>query len=580
LQKLFDQWERFRLAMARVDAIPQMGLMGIFTGAISASVIIAFRLMIESIQSLLLPDGNAENYEGLSTTWQFLMPVIGALLIAAIWRFVKSETRSVGVVHVLERVAYNQSFLPLKNCLLQFVGAAIAIISGQSVGREGPGVHLGAASGSLLGQYLQLPNNTLRVLVACGVAAAIAASFNTPIAGVIFAMEVIVMEYSAAGFTPIILSAVTATVMTRAVFGDAPAFPVPHQFNAMALLELPGLVAMALFIGAMAAYFNHLLVATTKFSARYSLSLRLSLAGVVTGVVAMFQPGIMGIGYDSVAACLNGHSGLVVLLLLFFAKWAVTAVTIGLGMPAGLIGPTFVMGASAGAASAIVLSAFSPFSVQETSYYAMLGMAAMMAAVLQAPLAALMALLELTLTAHVILPGMLAVVVASMSARHVFSSDGVFRLLLQARGLDYSHNPVTQSLRRAGVLSVVDREFIQLASDADRAAIESALQKQPQWLLYWDEENTQFSCFRAAAAAVALMSDEEADVELKSMPAERLACVTIGHKATLQEALDKLLENSCELVCVTRQRKKLNSPETRVLGLVSRSMIEAYYQYP
>jgi len=580
LEKLAEQWERFRLAMARVDAIPQMGLVGIFTGLFTALVIIAFRLIIEAIQSWLLPDGAVENYEGLPVYYRLAFPVVGALIIAGIWRLVSQESRAVGVVHVLERVAYNQAFLPAKNFLMQFVGAAIAIISGQSVGREGPGIHLGAASGSLLGQYLQLPNNTLRVLVACGVAAAIAASFNTPIAGVIFAMEVIVLEYSAAGFTPIILSAVTATVVTRAVFGDVPAFPVPHQFNAMSLLELPGLVAMSLLIGATAAYFNHLLIATTKLSASYSLTWRLTGAGLITGAVAIFQPGIMGIGYDSVTSCLNGEMGLLALMLLFVAKWAVTACTIGLGMPAGLIGPTFVMGASLGAAAAIILAAFSPFSVQEAGYYSMLGMAAMMAAVLQAPLAALMALLELTLTTHIILPGMLAVVVASMSARHLFSSDGVFRLLLQARGLDYAHHPVTQSLRRAGVLSVIDRAFVQLPADADQDQIKEALQKKPQWIIYWDDENNQFSCLRAAAAAVVVMKEDGGAVSLKTMPAERKPCVIVGHKATLQEALDKMLESDSELVCVIRQRKKQALSDTRVLGVVTKSMIDAYYQYP
>jgi len=579
-EQLSEHWERFRLAMARVDAIPQMGLVGIFTGALSALVIIAFRLMVESVQSRMLPAGQAENYEGLSAFYRLALPLLGALIIALLWRLVSQESRAVGVVHVLERVAYNQAFLPVKNFLMQFFGAAIAIISGQSVGREGPGVHLGAASGSLLGQYLQLPNNTLRVLVACGVAAAIAASFNTPIAGVIFAMEVIVLEYSAAGFTPIILSAVTATVLTRNVFGDAPAFSVPHQFSAMSLLELPGLVAMSLLIGAAAAYFNHLLISTTKHSSSYPLTLRLALAGLITGIVAIFQPGIMGIGYDSVTACLNGELGLLALLLLFVAKWAVTAFSIGLGMPAGLIGPTFVMGASIGAAAAIVLAAFSPFSIQEAGYYSMLGMAAMMAAVLQAPLAALMALLELTLTAHIILPGMLAVVVASMSARHLFSSDGVFRLLLQARGLDYAHHPVTQSLRREGVLSVIDRGFVQLSADADQNQLQEALQKKPQWLIYWDEENKQFSTLRAAAAAVILMREDSGEVTLKSMPAERVACAIVGHKATLQEALDKMLESACDMVCVLRQRKKQTTSDMRVLGLVTKSMIDAYYRYP
>jgi len=172
------------------------------------------------------------------------------------------------------------------------------------------------------------------------------------------------------------------------------------------------------------------------------------------------------------------------------------------------------------------------------------------------------------------------VVVASMSARHLFSSDGVFRLLLQARGLDYAQHPATQTLRREGVLSVIDREYAQLPDDADEQQIEAALQKKPQWVIYWDEESKQFFALRAAAAAAILMREDDSEILLKSVPAERRACVIVGHKATLQEALDKMLESGCDLVCVIRQRKRQNDNEMRVLGVVSRSMIDAYYRYP
>jgi CIC family chloride channel protein len=163
-----------------------------------------------------------------------------------------------GVIHVMERLAYQEGYLPAKQAMMQFIGGAIAIISGHSVGREGPSIHLGSAAASLLGQWLRLPNNSIRTLVACGASAAIAASFNAPLAGVIFAMEVVKMEYTISGFTPVILAAVSATVLNRLVFESLPTFVVPelvlHSF-----WELGVIVGMGIGIGALAAGFTSLL---------------------------------------------------------------------------------------------------------------------------------------------------------------------------------------------------------------------------------------------------------------------------------------------------------------------------------
>ena len=167
--------DRFRLRLAGVDAVPQLALMGVATGLVTGIVIILFRFLIETSQSWFLPDANAENYEDLPSVIHFGLPLLGAVCIALIWLKFDEKDREVGIVHVLERLAYHQAYLPVKNFILQFVGGAICIVSGFSVGREGPGVHLGAASASLLGQFLTLPNNALRVLVACGAAASIAA---------------------------------------------------------------------------------------------------------------------------------------------------------------------------------------------------------------------------------------------------------------------------------------------------------------------------------------------------------------------------------------------------------------------
>ena len=207
--------DKLRLRLASVDAL-SLSALGLASGLLAGAVILVFRKTIESAQAAFLPGGGVENYEALGWEYRLALPIGGGLLLGLLWQLIAPKHRAVGVTHVMERLAYHQGYLPWRNALMQFVGAAASIIAGHSVGREGPGIHLGAASGSLLGQGLTLPNNAIRNLVACGTAAAIAASFNTPIAGVVFAMEVVMMEFTLAGFAPVILAAVSATMLTRA----------------------------------------------------------------------------------------------------------------------------------------------------------------------------------------------------------------------------------------------------------------------------------------------------------------------------------------------------------------------------
>ena len=209
-----ERLERLRIHLGRPDALLQLALLGLVSGLLAGLVIVAFRLAVEGMQSLMLPGGNAENFEQLELWQRLILPLLGGLAIGWIFLLWGKGNQMLGVARVMERMAYHQGYLNLRGFFLQFVGASIAIFSGHSVGREGPHIFLGAASGSLLGQYLALPNNSIRTLVGCGTAAGISASFNTPLAGVIFALEVVMMEYTLSSFIPVILAAVGANAVS------------------------------------------------------------------------------------------------------------------------------------------------------------------------------------------------------------------------------------------------------------------------------------------------------------------------------------------------------------------------------
>jgi H+/Cl- antiporter ClcA len=218
--------QRLRHYFALGDLQLKLYILATLTGILAGAVIIAFRLLIEQSQVALLPSGQMDDFASLSWYWILLMPILGGLLVGLLFNDLDAKQRSIGVIHVIERLAYHQGRFPVANAIRQFIGSIIALASGHSVGREGPSVHLGATSGSFIAMHLDLPNNGVRLLVASGAAAAIAASFNTPIAGVIFAMEVIMMEYHIATFIPIILASLSGAVLSRLAFGESPFFGV------------------------------------------------------------------------------------------------------------------------------------------------------------------------------------------------------------------------------------------------------------------------------------------------------------------------------------------------------------------
>jgi len=249
----------------------------------------------------------------------------------------EQRVRMAGGYDGLLQLTYHQGYLPVKNALVQFIGAVIALASGQSMGREGPGIHLGATSGSALGRALQVPNNSTRTLVGCGVAAAISAGFNTPLAGIIFAMEVVMMEYTIIGFTPVIISAVSATTLCRIVFGDSPAFEVP-PFEWTSMGELPYVALLGVIIGCLSAFFTHSTLFMSSLLNDRPIWLRTGLAGLIVGLIAIVAPEVMGVGYDTVNLVLLGQISFSTLAIILVAKSLATACAAGLGIPGGLIG--------------------------------------------------------------------------------------------------------------------------------------------------------------------------------------------------------------------------------------------------
>ena len=564
----------FRYRLAHAEALPQLSLLGLICGFLTAVVAILFRLSFEAPLSALLPGGN-ESFEQLSVELRFLLPVAGALILGLILHFCRPESRSVGVGHLIDRMQHHQSQLPAKNALLEFFGSSIAILSGNSVGREGPAVHLGAASSSLFGQWLQLPNNSLRVLVSCGIAAAIAASFNTPLAGVIFAMEVVLMEYTIAGFIPVIIAAVTGALVFRAVFGDQQAFSLP-AIEMGSLWEIPFLILCGLVIGLLAAVLLNLSRYCSRFHDKPVL-LRVLTAGLLTGSVATVVPQVMGVGYDTLEQAMLGQLGFWLLAAIVISKLFLSTASVALGMPGGLIGPTLVIGACLGGWLGMIGGMIYPEQASSSGFYATVGLGAMMSAALNAPLAALMVLLELTYKPNLLLPGMLVIVTATLTTRIVSKLPGLFSI-----GRDRSHytSPLFQTLSRAGVTSLMNRDFARHSRQMTPTQASLILDNKPKWIVI-EDIGEQKHILRPADLARFLESekkqptDPDASFDLLEIPAERWRLHPIHTRATLQEALLLMKQKNGRAVYVGQPASPLSS---EVAGIITREDIDNYYQ--
>lgn len=547
-----------------------LALLGLLSGLLVGVLIVLFRLYIETGQALILPAGDPENYEALSLPFRIMLSTGGGLMLGLVFFLFARKTIRIGVIHVLERLNYHEGHLPFRNAAFQFIAGGISIISGHSVGREGPSVHLGAAASSLLGQKLRLPNNSIRTLVACGSAAAIASSFNTPLAGVIFSMEVIMLEYSISGFIPVILAAVSATAITRMVFEAQPVIFVP-ALEIGSFWELPFIVLMGIVIGSFAALFIYLTKRLTQYGKRIHILLRLSLAGLLVGLLACLAPEIMGIGYDTVDKAILADIGIVLLLWIALVKLVATSLCVGFSLPAGLIGPSLFIGAMIGGAVGQLMEQI-PVTSSHPGLYAMLGMGAMMGATLQAPLAALIALLELTGNQNIIFPGMLAIVSANLATRELFGQGSIYRSQMQEIGLDYRNDPFAQSLRKLGVASVMNDSFVIVRSEIKRERAEHIISQKPQWLVVITDNGHVL--LPATDLARFLEESADEDISLLEIPAQRLELAPIRQQATLQQAYVQLQQTEAEALYVIRP---LGASADRIYGIVTQQDIERGY---
>jgi len=452
-------------------------------GGASAYAAIAFRWAISLIQAVAFGDGG-ENLASIAAAlpwWHVLAaPALGGLIVGALVRWGMREQRPLAVADVIEATALHGGRMSLMSGLrAAFVNAASLGVGG-SAGREGPVVHLGAAVAAWAAQRMRLSGSMSNTLLGCGVAAAVAASFNAPIAGAFFALEVVVGHYALSAFAPIVIASVVGTLISRAHFGNFPAFIVPAheivswwEFGVFALLGVASAAAAILFMRGI------FLVQDQAVRLPVPRWLHPALGGLAVGAIAVAFPQVLGVGYEATDAALKGEYALALLLMLLAAKLVATALTLGMGFGGGVFSPSLMIGALLGGVFGLVAAmGASPDTVSGVGAYAMVGMGAVAGAVLGAPISTILIIFELTADYRMTIAVMVAVVVASVIIQQIFGRS-FFHLQLNRRGVRLTRGLETGLVRGRSIRNMIDTACVKVEPGTTLPRLRRALLQAP-----------------------------------------------------------------------------------------------------
>ncbi len=445
---------------------PALWLLGVLTGAISAYAAIAFILSLHGISLLMFGANHDALVSGAANIpfWQVLLvPTAGGLLVAGLLWLGQTRNwlprgQASAVADVMEARAARQGRIELPNGLLSASIAAISLGTGGSAGREGPVVHLGAAIASFIARRLGLPARSARILLACGAAAAVAASFNAPVAGALFAFEIVLGHYALRSIAPVAIASVTGALISRLHLGASPAFAMP-ALSPASIWDLPGVVGLGLAAAVLASAFIltsiHLprLIAQQSERIGWPLWALPPIGGLCIGALALIAPEILGVGYEATAAALGGSYGILTLLMLVVLKLLAVGITLGFRFGGGVFSPSLYLGAMLGAAFGGLL-AMTGAETAGIPFYAVVGMGAVAGAALGAPLSTTLIVFELTASYEASVAVLIAVSLATVLSQSL-AGGSIFHLQVLRRGYDLSRGQARVLLQTIRVRDIM-----------------------------------------------------------------------------------------------------------------------------
>jgi chloride channel protein, CIC family len=469
-EPIVERLQRFLGRLSASEATTGLAL-AIFVGVAAGLGAVAFRWMIRGFQWLFFKEG-AEAFSFMGDYYVIILPVIGGLLVGPLIYFLAREAKGEGPPEVMKAVAIGGGRIRARVAAVKTVVSSICIGSGGSVGREGPIVQIGSSVGSAIGQWLRLPDEWLKTLVLCGAAGGIAATFNAPVGGVFFALEVLSRRLTTRRLFNVMISAIAAQYIAWMFLGTHPSFTI-EAYTLGSYWEIVPYIILGILAGLLAVGFIRFFFRVEDFfsGVRSPAYLKPALGGIAIGVMGYYYSGIFGVGYGgsygpsglfvssgSMDAMLAGQIGLSVLIALLFLKMIATSITLGSGGSGGIFAPSLFIGAALGGVFAMLAAKLFPDIISSSGAYSLVGMGAFFAAVVNGPITAIVLLVEMTRDIQLVLPLMTAVVAATLTAR-AFTRDSIYTLRLRRSGVDIHQEEVVPLMKTITVADAMTTDF-------------------------------------------------------------------------------------------------------------------------
>ena len=457
----------------------QFWFIALLVGIAASFAAIGFRFGIETFQAWLYQTDDVAHLRSdaarLDWWWILLIPMAGGLAVGVILNKFTDDGRVRSVADVIEGAALYDGRVEWRKGLVSSLASFITLSTGGSTGREGPVVHLAAIVSTYVSRLIRADGITGRDLMGCAVAAAVSASFNAPIAGALFALEVVLRHFAVHAFAPIVIASVAGTVINRSVYGDVTEFLIPNQNILAFYVELPAFLILGLLCGLIAVVLMRAIfwadTMGTALQTRWRIPryLRPMIAGTLLGGLAIFYPHIIGVGYETTSDALTGRLVMHEAIVFVFIKIVAVAITMAGRMGGGVFSPSLMVGAMTGLAFGIVATGIFPDVSGEGTLYALAGMGAVTAAVLGAPISTTLIVFELTGDWQTGIAVMVSVSLSSALASKLVHRS-FFLTQLERRGVHLAAGPQAYLLGTFKVASVMRTADHPKAADPETCA--------------------------------------------------------------------------------------------------------------
>ena len=543
-----------------------LDVLGCVVGVLGGLGAVLFRLMI-SINRMLFFDTILPHISlnfGETNLGMILLPALGGLIIGPIITRLAPETKGHGVPEVMEAATLRGGRIRKRVAFLKVIVSSITIGSGGSAGREGPIAQIGATLGSIMGQLFKLDARSMRLLVVCGLAAGIAGTFNAPLGGALFGLEILYRGIGLFNAMPVILSSVIGATVASVFLGRKPAFN-PEGVTTWTPQELPLYLLLGVVFGILSIIWVKVFYAVENFFEKLNASpqLKPAIGGLIVGLIGVFYAGygIMGVGYEGIDLVLAGKLTLTLLIVLGLLKMLATSFTIGSGGSGGIFAPSLYIGSMFGGALGILFHTMFPSIVTQPATYALAGMAALFAGAAQAPINVIIMIPEMSGTFTLIPPIMASSTMSFFIAWLILRGSSIYTIKLERRGirLRMSRSFILDSIK---VEEVMNRNVVTLSPEMPVPALET---------LFEEYHHTGYPVVKdGKLIGIVTISDvqkippEKRDkLKIRDIASRKL--VVTYPDETVHQALDKMYVKDVGRLPVVDRRDP-----TKILGIISK----------